>query len=106
MTVSNTKKGSSSAVLTINGKEAFSLRRTRPVFIKIKEYLDKAPHGNIDDNQTFMKKLDISKDSTTHAASSEMFVDYTEKIGTIRYWGHPKAIAQLRLQLEEASRED
>lgn len=86
--------------LKLDGKP-LSLVRTPPSLVKMSTFLKSAPTDELFSAQELARVLKLS-----HHGMNEMrftqapeLVDCTFKIGNTRYWGHPKAIAELKRQV-------
>ena len=89
--------------LKLDGKE-FSLWRTNPTHTKLKDFLDKAAVDELYTGRELARKTGVASSTVSDYAKGFVDVfggDYTEKSGSVRYWGNPKAIAELRRQTVE-----
>lgn len=77
------------------GGKPFSLTQPKPSVVVIKKFLDAAATDEIFTSQSLK---DTAKVSNFDVYVSDL-AEYTQKLGRVRYWGHPKAIAELRRQV-------
>lgn len=83
--------------LKVGGK-AFSLRPSSPNMEKVTSYLDKSPVDELFTMAMVEKALGLD-DQTIRRAIADRKADYCHQIGRICYYGNPKAIAELRRQV-------
>jgi hypothetical protein len=85
--------------LKLNGKP-FDLRPLTPTLEKMRGLLDSSPADELFDTLQLSKL--VGKSVKSLRSDNATFVDplpeYTARVGTKRYWGNPKAIAELRRQ--------
>lgn len=87
--------------LKLNGRP-FDLHPARPTEAKIKALLDKAPADEILTTADLSCRLNSSR-LTLRRNSAEYGAGlpaYTATVGHNRYWGNPKAIAELLRQVK------
>jgi hypothetical protein len=84
-------------ILKLNGKP-FDLCHPRPTEVKIRAFLDQAPADEIfkiEGSQLNMKACGKEY--------AESLPTYTARVGGARYWGNPKAIAELLRRVKNES---
>lgn len=82
-------------VLKLNGKP-FSLHTEAPTTITVRKTLDKAPPDELFTTQELLKRAGVGRSSLVRGSG---FDTYRLKVGPKVYWGHPKAIAELKKQV-------
>ena len=90
--------------LKLNGK-VFE-KHLSPLTIKVKAFLDKSPADEIFTIQEMALRVGVDPTSIRYANfyNSPTLKDYNVKANTNRYWGNPKAIAELMRQIENESK--
>ena len=90
--------------LKLNGK-VFE-KHLSPLTIKVKAFLDKSPADEIFTIQEMALRAGVDPTSIRVCSffGSPELKDYNVKANTNRYWGNPKAIAELMRQIENESK--
>ena len=91
--------------LKLNGK-VFE-KHLSPLTIKVKAFLDKSPDDEIFTIQEMALRARVVDPTSVRCANfynSPTLKDYNVKANTNRYWGNPKAIAELMRQIENESK--
>ena len=81
--------------LKLNGK-AFDLNTPSPTETKLKAFLDKAPADEIYTVSELCRRAGIGSSTLGRYRTAE----YSAIVGKSRYWGNPKAIAELLRQVK------
>jgi hypothetical protein len=86
--------------LKMEGK-LFSMARPKPTVVALQKFLDAAPADEIFTPSLLAPAVKINFKTLTsgdlHGAPE--LQPYTSRVGNYRYWGNPKAIAELRRQV-------
>lgn len=85
--------------LKMRGKP-FEAHPMRPTVKKLLDFLNKAPVDEIFTLASVAQRSGVAF-STLRSCNSYLagLAGFTEKVGGVRYYGHPKAIAELRRQV-------
>jgi hypothetical protein len=87
--------------LKLNGKP-LELRPARPTETQISNFLDNAPADELYLAQDLAKKAHVGSSSLTPSSwCGDLLRRYSARIGKLRYWGNPKAIAELLKQVAQ-----
>ena len=86
-------------MLKLNGKP-FVLRPPSSIVGKIKDALDRSPADEIYTGGQVAAKANLGHSSVSDHGAHADLRSYTQRSGNFRYWGNPKAITDLRKQLE------
>jgi hypothetical protein len=91
-------------ILKLNGKP-FDLCHPRPTEVKIRAFLDQAPADEIFTNSDLAIKIEGSQLNMKACGKeyAESLPTYTARVGGARYWGNPKAIAELLRRVKNES---
>lgn len=90
------------ASLKLNGKP-LQLRPASPTVQKLKAFLDKSPADELLTNSELGVRIHTHRSTikTSSVFGNSLLRGYSAKVGPIRYWGNPKAIAELRKQVAQ-----
>lgn len=86
--------------LKLNGKPLV-LRPESPIIGEIKKLLDKAPADELFTVQEVARKLGSGYHYVSDQSNREELAAYTLRVGKVRYWGHPRAIVELKKQVSK-----
>lgn len=85
-------------VLKVNGV-AFSLRTVTESEKKLIDFFSRAPADDVFLPESLPRATGISRNVIDrHFRSGNLSADFTAKVGKRRYYGNPKAIAELKRQ--------
>lgn len=80
----------------------FQAKPPAPATIAIVKFLDAAPSKEVFEVDQVANKTGFQIKTISSYAKSPMLADYSVRLGATRYWGNPKAIAQLKREFPEA----
>lgn len=84
-------------VLKLGGRP-FNPRPPKPSVLKIIAHLDQCPCDEIFAHAEVSRKLGLDEKYLTHHCSEPALQPYTAVVNRARYYGHQKAIAELKRQ--------
>lgn len=87
--------------LKLNGK-GFDLKNAGGVMMRLQAFLDAAPTDELFDSMELAQRVETDRNNLTSGsiARNPKLSAYSARIGSARYWGNPKAIAELKRQTQ------
>jgi hypothetical protein len=85
--------------LKLNGR-TLCLHKEKPSIVAVRQFLQKAPADELFTADEVARRAFLNHDQVRRIAR-DLDDDITHRVGCIRYFGSPKAIAALRKQVEE-----